>query len=160
MDYRRVMQEIKRVNAIEDSAKQLDAFIFLKESTWKKYEEEIKNQLDEWFAEVNLSTASTVYERKAKRVNIISEHIRTLSVASSEEEQSQLDYEAMISFMNSEFKNLYWYDKQMLELYIKLGNYRAIEKETGIPWESAYASISKTLKKLRSKIKQHINDTN
>jgi len=51
----------------------------------------------------------------------------------------------------SEIKNLYWYDAELIQLYLKHGNYRAIEKETGIPWESCYKSIRKALKVLKAR---------
>lgn len=55
-------------------------------------------------------------------------------------------------------KNLYWYERTIVELYIKLGNYRAIEKETaigdkpGIPWESCYSTVQKVIKKIRHEL--------
>lgn len=48
--------------------------------------------------------------------------------------------------------NLYWYDRELIQLYIKHGNYRAIETETGIPWESCYKSIQKSLKQIRCQV--------
>ncbi len=48
--------------------------------------------------------------------------------------------------------NLYWYDKEIIGLYIKLGNYRAIEKETGIPWESCYSTVRRIIKKIREDV--------
>lgn len=48
---------------------------------------------------------------------------------------------------------LYWYDRQIVELYLELGNYRAIEKETGIPWESCYKTVQKAIKQIRNELK-------
>lgn len=47
---------------------------------------------------------------------------------------------------------LYWYDREIIELYVRLGNYRAIEKETGIPFESCYSTIKKVIKKIREDV--------
>ncbi len=44
---------------------------------------------------------------------------------------------------------LSWYEKGIIDLYMKLGNYRAIEADTGIPWESAYKTIQKSIQKIR-----------
>lgn len=52
----------------------------------------------------------------------------------------------------AEIANLYWYDQELVNLYIKHGNYRAIEAETGIAWESAYRSIQKSLKHIRCQV--------
>lgn len=49
-------------------------------------------------------------------------------------------------------EGLYWYDAAMLKLYVEKGSFRKIEKDTGIPWESAYKTVRKAIKK----IKQHV----
>lgn len=49
-------------------------------------------------------------------------------------------------------ESLYWYDRELVKLYIKFGNYRAIEKDTGIPWESCYSTIRKSIKKIQCKL--------
>lgn len=52
----------------------------------------------------------------------------------------------------STIDELHWYEKGLIDLYIKHGTYRAIEAETGIPWESAYKSIQKSLKHIRCQV--------
>ena len=52
----------------------------------------------------------------------------------------------------NEIDNLYWYNSQMLRLYLKHGNYRAIEKDTRIPYSSAYKTIQKSLEEIKQKI--------
>lgn len=47
--------------------------------------------------------------------------------------------------------NLYWYDAELLKLYVKHGNYRAIEKETGIPFGSCYKNIQKSIQELKQR---------
>jgi hypothetical protein len=50
------------------------------------------------------------------------------------------------------------YDKEIVKLYLQLGNYRAIEDETsvngmpGIPWESCYSTIQKVIKRIRDHV--------
>jgi hypothetical protein len=51
----------------------------------------------------------------------------------------------------SEIDNLYWYDKEMILMYKRLGNFRAIEDETGIPFISCYKNIKKSLQLLKDK---------
>lgn len=53
---------------------------------------------------------------------------------------------------NAAIAELEWYDCELINLYKKLGTYRAIEKETGIPFESVYKSIQKSLKQIRCKV--------
>ncbi len=42
-----------------------------------------------------------------------------------------------------QINSLYWYDQEIVKLYMKLGSYRAIEAETGIPWESCYKTVKR-----------------
>lgn len=51
-----------------------------------------------------------------------------------------------------EVDGLYWYNRQILELYMKHGNYRAIEKETRIPYSSAYKTVQHSFKQIKQKI--------
>jgi hypothetical protein len=62
--------------------------------------------------------------------------------------QRELTEERAISII----PKLYWYDREIVELYLKLGNYRAIEVETGIPWESCYKTVQKAIKQIRSEL--------
>lgn len=48
---------------------------------------------------------------------------------------------------------MYWYDREIVRLYMKLGSYRAIEKDTGIPWESCYSTIRKAINQIRNELK-------
>ena len=45
--------------------------------------------------------------------------------------------------------NVNWYKQYILSLYMKLGTYRKIEDETGIPWESCYKTVKETMIDLR-----------
>lgn len=51
-----------------------------------------------------------------------------------------------------EIDNLYWYNAGVVKLYMKHGNYRAIEEDTGIPYSSAYKTIQKSFKEIRQKV--------
>ena len=51
-----------------------------------------------------------------------------------------------------EIDKLYWYNKGLIALYQRYGNFRAIEKETGIPWESCYKTIKKSFKEIKEKV--------
>lgn len=52
----------------------------------------------------------------------------------------------------SEIEKLHWYNVGLIELYRKHMNYRAIEKETGIPWQSCYKTIVKSFKEIKQKV--------
>lgn len=51
----------------------------------------------------------------------------------------------------SEIDKLYWYDAEMIRLYLKLGSFRAIQEHTGIPFISCYKNIQKSLATLKKK---------
>jgi hypothetical protein len=51
-----------------------------------------------------------------------------------------------------EIDNLYWYNGEMVKLYLKHGNYRAIQEETRIPYTSAYKTIQKSLTEIKQKV--------
>ncbi len=51
-----------------------------------------------------------------------------------------------------EIDNLYWYNAGVVKLYLKHGNYRAIEEDTGIPYSSAYKTIKKSFQEIKQKV--------
>lgn len=48
--------------------------------------------------------------------------------------------------------SLYWYDQEILKMYVELGSVRKVSKETGIP----HTSIFITIKNIRKCIKQQL----
>lgn len=69
-----------------------------------------------------------------------------------EDHQERKDKEDKEDQALSEIDNLYWYDKTVLELYMKHGNYRAIEQVTQIPYSSTYKTIRKSIKEIQQKV--------
>jgi len=51
-----------------------------------------------------------------------------------------------------EIDGLDWYEAGLINLYLKLGNYRAIEAETRIPRQSIYRTIKAACKKINKKV--------
>jgi transposase-like protein len=49
-------------------------------------------------------------------------------------------------------EGLYWYDQEILKMYVELGSVRKVSKQTGIP----HTSIFITIKKIRSCIKSQL----
>src|SRR5687767_7780596 len=48
--------------------------------------------------------------------------------------------------------SLYWFDREVVRLYLKLGTYQAIENETRIPKVSCCRTVVKAVKQIRSEI--------
>ena len=71
----------------------------------------------------------------------------------------RLQYEQREEMVMQIIDELYWYDKEILKLYMKLGNYRAIEKETNIKWQSCYDTVQATLHKIRYEIRKRTSAT-
>lgn len=59
----------------------------------------------------------------------------------------QLAYQKHPSYVSN--IQIGWYKQYILSLYMKLGSYRLIEKETGIPWESCYKTVRDTMDELK-----------
>lgn len=51
-----------------------------------------------------------------------------------------------------EIEGLDWYEAGLVNLYLKLGNYRAIEAETKIPRQSIYRTIKAACGKIKKKV--------
>lgn len=51
-----------------------------------------------------------------------------------------------------EVDNLYWYEREIVKLYLELGTYRSVEEATGIPFESVYKTVSKACKEIKKKV--------
>lgn len=68
------------------------------------------------------------------------------------------DFEARIAREETEERalqeidNQYWYNRDIIKLYMKYGNYRAIEEVTQIPYSSAYKTVQKVIKDIKQKI--------
>ncbi len=60
--------------------------------------------------------------------------------------------EAIEDFTIEQINSLYWYDQELVRLYMKLGNFRALEKDTGIPFISCYKNVKKSIALLKSKV--------
>lgn len=89
------------------------------------------------------STTSPFYA-KFKKFNYI--QIETIP------EPVTIDYNLKKDLAIACINNLYWYDQKIMELYGKLGTYRAVEAATGIPFESIYKTVMKNCKIIREKI--------
>lgn len=62
------------------------------------------------------------------------------------------DNQHIIDNITKRMNDLYWYDKEILKMYIELGSVRKVSAETGIP----HTSIFITIKNIRKCIKQSL----
>jgi hypothetical protein len=74
------------------------------------------------------------------------------NVAATQEEVRDREIKELLEQIAlEEIDRLYWYDAEMLRLYMKLGTFRAIQEHTGIPFISCYKNIQKSLSTLKKK---------
>ena len=62
------------------------------------------------------------------------------------------DYEKELDIRTVEvlMEELYWYDREILKLWIEEGSYRKVAKKVGIPFKSIGNSVKKSLETLRN----------
>lgn len=65
------------------------------------------------------------------------------------------DLPEVVEFYNKFKKTLYWFDAEIFDLYIKLGSYRAVSEDTGIPQRT----IGTKCKMVKDKIKEAYRKT-
>ncbi len=68
------------------------------------------------------------------------------------EEDETFDDQPLINSIERRIEQLYWYDKEILKMYIELGSVRKVSAVTGIP----HTSIFITIKNIRKCIKQSL----
>lgn len=60
--------------------------------------------------------------------------------------QKELKEEKALSYIH----RLYWYEREMVKLYLRFGSYRLVSKETGIPFRSCGQTIKTAIQKIRN----------
>lgn len=65
------------------------------------------------------------------------------------EEQAQHRAEDLC---NEELEKVYWYNRDLLKLYVELGSYEAVAQEVGIPKKSVFNAVKKAKEQIKSKV--------
>lgn len=95
------------------------------------------------------SKTSLFYKRYRQQVAEITDRFLADEDQDYEERANREEIEDLAI---SEIDNLYWYDRDIVKLYMRVGNYRAIEKDTMIPYSSAYKTVQRSLEKIKQKV--------
>lgn len=95
------------------------------------------------------SKTSLFYKRYRQQVAEITDRFMADEQLDIEERMTREDMEDQAM---KEIDNLYWYNAGIVKLYLKHGNYRAIEQDTGIPYSSAYKTIQKSFQEIKQKV--------
>lgn len=96
-----------------------------------------------------LSKSSPFYKRYRQQA---AELVDRFSAGEEQDFEERMTREEIEDKALSEIDNLYWYNTKMVRLYMEMGNYRAIEKDTGIPYSSAYKTIQKSIEQIKEKV--------
>jgi hypothetical protein len=95
------------------------------------------------------SKTSLFYKRYRQQAAEITDRFMADEQLDIEERMTREDMEDQAM---KEIDNLYWYNAGIVKLYLKHGNYRAIEQDTGIPYSSAYKTIQKSFQEIKQKV--------
>lgn len=115
---------------------------------YKKY----RTQFDEYVEHEYLSSNRQYFNRE------VANQVGKAHIENDVDLADRETKEAMEDIAINEIEGLYWYDQEMVKLYYKLGSYRAIEEQTGIPFISCYKTIQKAFATIRNKSIQKVND--
>jgi DNA-directed RNA polymerase specialized sigma24 family protein len=91
--------------------------------------------------------AKTIYntahfsESGFNRANRRATEIPTENFSCVADEEPDYDYEALVEACPIKLEAIYWYNRDLLKLYVKLGSYRKVAEETGIPCRSVYDAV-------------------
>lgn len=95
------------------------------------------------------SKTSLFYKRYRQQV---AELVDRFIATEDQDFEERLTREEIEDKALSEIDNLYWYNKGIIRLYMKHGNYRAIQKDTQIPYSSAYKTVQKSIEIIKEKV--------
>lgn len=86
-----------------------------------------------------------------KKFRTLSEQLNGFEIADDYDHEEREIREGLQDIALGEINKLYWYDAELLRLYLQLGSFRAIERETKIPYVSCFKSVKKSLAILKTK---------
>lgn len=86
----------------------------------------------------------------SENINLV--HRKVLEAISFEDLGEQKEKQLKECLALDEIDNLYWYDREIVKLYLELGTYRAVEEATGIPFESVYKTVIKSCRQIKKKV--------
>jgi len=114
-----------------------------------------RNELEFYTVRIilNLIKSSTSPFAKKYRQNTIELSMKDHPVIDINEIHDRADREQKEDMIIGQIENLHWYKSEMVKLYMRLGNYRAIEAETRIPFGSCYKSIKQSFAELKAAVK-------
>jgi len=68
------------------------------------------------------------------------------------DKELDIEFETNCKIVKEKLETLFWYDKGIFELYLKLGSLRKVEKETGIKYGAIHQTVNKVKRQLNESI--------
>lgn len=68
------------------------------------------------------------------------------------DKEADLEYYKTCKTIKEKLNTLFWYDKGIFELYLKLGSLRKVEKETGIKYGAIHQTVNKVKRQLNESV--------
>lgn len=131
----------------------------------KKYDLEINTNLPKFFATIVWLTWRSNKFRKKYFTNLLSiESIQKLDDEGNELETCQqrliekdVEYNNINKALNDSYKDDFeYYEKNLLKMYVKLGDCKAVSKQTNIP----YRTVANDIKMIKDNLKKAHNEEN
>ena len=88
----------------------------------------------------------------AKTYRAVTQELTNNEIADDIELEERELREMIEDMAIEEIDKLHWYNKGLIELYVKFGNFRAVAKETAIPFTSCYDTIRKSFQEIKNKV--------
>lgn len=115
-----------------------------------------RGELEFYTARVIINELRNKYNGFSKKYMQSQSHVSDQELANKPEdeflEEERVAKELLEDLAISEIDNLNWYDAEIVRLYLKHKNYRAIQRETGIPYSSVFKTVQKAIRTIRSRV--------
>lgn len=95
------------------------------------------------------STTSPFY--KKYRMVTVPLNGNTKHLHSDDDIEERMMREELEDATLDQINQLYWYDAELVRIFMRVGTFRAVGQDIGIPWQTCYKTIKKALKILKGK---------
>lgn len=107
-----------------------------------------RGKLRQYVAKTIYNTAN-FSESKFNREYRRSTEIPTEDIQDVPDEQESYDYEALVESCSVKLEAIYWYNRDLLKLYVELGSYRKVSEKTGIPVNSVHHAVKQAKEEMK-----------
>lgn len=129
----------------------------------KKYDLDVNTNLKKFFATLAwLTWHSNKFKKKyftgfEPLENVVDEEGNELEQIASSQNDKVINYDNITSMVNYDYKNDFeLYEKNLLRIYVELGDCRAVSRQTNIP----YRTVANDIKTIKDNLKKAHNAEN